>query len=209
MKIRFVDKVFDVTEESREIPFVISKIPDTNPSKKSGEIWNKLKRGSSGNVKRMSSLLEFRIDSMQPNSTIKPPISSRVEMELVILSASSSPKFESVICLSSFGLHEKVELWIVELFFFQYLKITPTTREAKIWEMKSKTPITALRNINIPTVPIIKRGPELFVKLSNLSHSSFVHNLLFLRSQAILAPIGYPLSIPIINAKAPCPRYIK
>lgn len=56
-----------------------------------------------------------------------------------------------------------------------------------------------------PTLPIINRGPELFVKLNNLSHSSFEQILFFLKLQAILAPTGYPLIIPIINANAPSP----
>ena len=58
----------------------------------------------------------------------------------------------------------------------------------------------------MPTVPIIKRGPELFVKLRSLSHSSLEQILLFLKLLAILAPIGYPLIIPIIKANAPSPR---
>ena len=55
------------------------------------------------------------------------------------------------------------------------------------------------------TLPIINRGPELVVKLNNLSHSSFEQILFFLKLQAILAPTGYPLIIPIINANAPSP----
>ena len=55
----------------------------------------------------------------------------------------------------------------------------------------------------------LKRGPELFVKLSNLSHSSFEQILFSLRFTAILAPTGYPLSHPIIIAKAPLPEILK
>ena len=57
----------------------------------------------------------------------------------------------------------------------------------------------------IPTVPIINKGPELFVKLSNLSHSAFEHIFLVLNSLAIFAPTGYPLISPIIKPKAPQP----
>lgn len=57
----------------------------------------------------------------------------------------------------------------------------------------------------IPTVPIINNGPELFVKLSKRSHSCFVKILFFLKFAAIVAPVGYPLITPIINAKLPSP----
>ena len=46
------------------------------------------------------------------------------------------------------------------------------------------------------------------MKLSNLSHSSLEQILFFLKFVAILAPTGYPLIIPIINAKAPSPRIL-
>lgn len=60
----------------------------------------------------------------------------------------------------------------------------------------------------MPTVPIIKRGPELFVKLRSLSHSSLEQTLFLRKLEAILAPTGYPLIIPIIKAKAPSPRIL-
>ena len=65
------------------------------------------------------------------------------------------------------------------------------------------------KNKLIPTVPIIKSGPELLVKASNLSPSSFVQIPFCLKFVTILAPIGYPLIIPIINAKAPSPGTLK
>lgn len=46
---------------------------------------------------------------------------------------------------------------------------------------------------------------ELFVKLSNLSHSSLGRIFFFLKSHAIFAPVGYPLINPIIKANAPSP----
>ena len=55
----------------------------------------------------------------------------------------------------------------------------------------------------------MKIGPELFVKLSILSHSSLEHMLFSLKLEAIFAPTGYPLIIPIINAKAPSPLMLK
>ena len=62
--------------------------------------------------------------------------------------------------------------------------------QAKIWVISNKRPIVVFPNILIPTVPTIKRGPELLVKLNNLSHSVFGQIFCFLNSQAILAPTG-------------------
>lgn len=56
--------------------------------------------------------------------------------------------------------------------------------------INNNMPIVELPNILIPTVPIINRGPELFVKLSNLSHSVLDKILFFLKLQAIFAPTG-------------------
>lgn len=44
----------------------------------------------------------------------------------------------------------------------------------------------------IPTVPIIKRGPELLVKVISLSASSLVQSPFFLKLVTIFAPTGYP-----------------
>jgi len=59
-----------------------------------------------------------------------------------------------------------------------------------MWVTKSNIPIEVLEKRVIPTVPIINKGPELFVKQSILSPSSFVHKLEFLKSVTILAPTG-------------------
>ena len=55
------------------------------------------------------------------------------------------------------------------------------------------------------TTPMINRGPELFVKLSNLSHSVSVQIERSLKSATIFAPTGYPLIVPIRRANAPSP----
>ena len=81
----------------------------------------------------------------------------------------------------------------------------PTQILAKICVIKRSRPIKVFPNMLIPTVPIINKGPELFVKLSNLSHSVFEHIFLVLNSLAIFAPTGYPLISPIIKPKAPQP----
>lgn len=71
--------------------------------------------------------------------------------------------------------------------------------------MNNKIPVRVSKNKLIPTVPIIKSGPELLVKAISLSPSSLVHMPFCLKLVTILAPIGYPLMIPIIKAKAPSP----
>ena len=77
--------------------------------------------------------------------------------------------------------------------------------QAKICVINNKRPMVEFPNILIPTVPTINKGPELFVKLSSLSHYSLEQILFSLKSQAILAPTGYPLIKPITNPKAPSP----
>ena len=61
----------------------------------------------------------------------------------------------------------------------------------------------------IPTVEIINNGPELLVKAINLSHSISEQIPSFLKSETILAPVGYPLIIPIIRAKEAAPGTLK
>lgn len=51
-------------------------------------------------------------------------------------------------------------------------------------------PIVVFPKREIPTVPIINNGPELFVKVSNLSPSSLVHIPCFLKFVTIFAPTG-------------------
>ena len=51
----------------------------------------------------------------------------------------------------------------------------------------------------------INNGPELLVNAINLSPSSLVQIFFSLKSTTILAPVGYPLIIPIIKAIAPSP----
>ena len=55
----------------------------------------------------------------------------------------------------------------------------------------------------------INKGPELLVKLSNLSHSEGVQIPFSLKSATIFAPIGYPLIIPIIKGYEPSPGTLK
>ena len=46
-----------------------------------------------------------------------------------------------------------------EVFFFQNLKIKPTVRQDKIWDISKRKPIVELPYIVTPIVPIIKSGP--------------------------------------------------
>ena len=122
--------------------------------------------------------------------TIKPPINKIVEILFVILSDNISPKlYKWTDCffwlLNKFLLDAKVEEVL-----FQDLNIIPTETQANKWVIKRRIPILVFLNIKIPTVPIINKGPELFVKLSSLSHSSFEQILFFLKFDAILAPTG-------------------
>ena len=58
-------------------------------------------------------------------------------------------------------------------------------------------------------MPIINKGPELFVKASILSASFCVHNLLEYKSDTILAPTGYPLISPITKGNEATPGKLK
>lgn len=70
-------------------------------------------------------------------------------------------------------------------------------------------PIVVLANMLMPTVDKINKGPELFVKLSNLSHSILEQILFSLKLVTIFAPKGYPLIKPIIKQNAPFPLMLK
>ena len=74
--------------------------------------------------------------------------------------------------------------------FFQNLKINPTVKLARIWVIKSKNPIRLFENIEIPTVPKINKGPELFVNASNLSLSTLFRYPFSFKFETIFAPVG-------------------
>lgn len=204
VKIIFIESFLHVIWEIELIPFVISKKPQIKGLIKEVSILRKLNNGEKHVAKTFIKPLDFKIEITLEKITTKPPISRIVEILLVILFANTSPKLEKVITCF-FWLNREVGEVVDEL-FFQNLKIIPTLIQDRICVMKSNRPIVVLPNIKMPTVPIIKRGPELFVKLSNLSHSSLEQISFFLKLEAILAPTGYPLIIPIIKAKAPSPR---
>ena len=62
--------------------------------------------------------------------------------------------------------------------------------EIKKIERWQKISEVAAKQSGRDIVPKINNGPELFVKVINLSASSFVHNELFLKFVTIFAPIG-------------------
>ena len=191
------------------IPFVISKKPVNRGSIKEGEICIKLKNG----VAMISIIcvipLDFKIDIIEEKMTTNPPIIKIDFILLTILSDKISPKLENEACVLFSVYVPEDEKYESDCFvFFQKRKIIPTVKEASKCVINSKTPIMVFRYNKIPTEPIMNKGPELLVKLKSLSHSSLVQICSFLKLVAILAPIGYPLIIPIINAKAPSPRIL-
>lgn len=199
-----IESFLQAIDDIELIPFVISKKPQTIGLIKEVSILIKLNKGERHVDKTFKIPLDFKIEITLEKITTKPPISRIVEILLVILSAKTSPKLEKETgCF--FSLNMELED-VVDEFFFQNLKIIPTLMQDRICVVKSNRPIVVLPNIKIPTVPIIKRGPELFVKLSNLSHSSLEQISFFLKFVAILAPTGYPLIIPMIKEKEPSPR---
>ena len=64
-------------------------------------------------------------------------------------------------------------------------------------------PYRGLRYIAVPTVPIIKRGPELLQNARSRSASGFDRFPALYKSFAQIAPKGNPLIIPSTNAAAP------
>lgn len=188
------------------IPLVISKNPVNSGSIKEGETCIKLKNGLA-----MISIicvipLDFKIEIIEEKMTTNPPISKIDFMLLIILSDKISPKLEKEAGVFVFAYVLEVEGCESQSFaFFQKRKIIPTDKEASKCVINSKRPIMVFRYSKIPTEPIMNKGPELLVKLKSLSHSSFVQIFSFLKLVAIFAPMGYPLIIPMIKAKAPSP----
>ena len=188
------------------IPFVISNNPVKKLEEKDELILKKSVIGENILFITFNNPLALKIEIILEKITTKPPIKIIVETLLVILSAKTSPKLEKQILFFKEIFSCCLEKDNLELeFFFQNLKTIPTLIQAKICVIKSKKPIVVFLNIRMPTVPIINKGPELLVKLRSLSHSSLLHILFILKLLAILAPIGYPLIIPIIKQKAPSP----
>ena len=85
----------------------------------------------------------------------------------------------------------------------------PTVRQDNICEIKKRIPITLSLNIEIPTVPNIKRGPELLVKAISLSLSSDDKYFLSFKSETILAPVGYPTDYTHYKRKTGYSWYIE
>ena len=72
-----------------------------------------------------------------------------------------------------------------------------------IWIIYSMTPYESFPYTATPTVPITNRGPALLQKASSRSASVFETLPLLYSCEAVTAPIGNPLIIPIIKAHAP------
>ena len=173
------------------IPFVISKKPVNSGSIKEGEICIKSKNGVATIPITCVIPLDFKIEIIEEKMTTNPPMTKMDFILLIILSDKISPKLENdaSVLFIVYALEEEEDKSVC-LFFFQKRKIMPTDKEASKWVINSKRPIIVFRYSKIPTEPIINKGPELLVKLSSLSHSSFVQICSFLKLVAILAPIG-------------------
>ena len=117
------------------------------------------------------------------NKTTNPPICKTVEIDFDMLVDKMFPKSdkELLICCDVFFetiYFVAVVLFLVVLQCLEIIpKIIPTVMLDSKCVKKSNIPILEFPNNKIPTVPIIKSGPELFVNASNLSASFFVQTL--------------------------------
>lgn len=75
--------------------------------------------------------------------------------------------------------------------------------------MYKNSPISAFFSMAVPTVPIIKSGPELLQKGRRRIASVRLINFFSYRSRQIFAPAGYPLKMPVIKQSAPPPLTLK
>ena len=120
-----------------------------------------------------------------------------------------SPKIPPKVFSSLFLFFTLYLFHFIFSFFLVNPNKTPTVIHANIWVISRIIPIVWFPNKLIPTVPIINKGPELLVKASILSPSSFVQSPFSLKWHTIFAPTGYPLIIPIKKAYAPSPGTLK
>lgn len=179
-------------DEIRDIPFVISNIPVRNGAMKQEGICKTSKIGTKILEITYNIELDWSIETITEKITINPPIIRIVDVAFVILELKASPRLESDSWFLDWLFLSLNTTELVDLAFpcFQNLNKKPTVKHAKMCVINNNMPIVELPNILIPTVPIINRGPELFVKLSNLSHSVLDKILFFLKLQAIFAPTG-------------------
>ena len=145
-----------------------------------------------------------KIEIITENRTTKPPIFKIVVIEFEILFIIIVPKLK-------LALLEEISVFTNKVFLlgFQNLNKNPIVREPKIWVKSKIIPIFELQKIEIPTVPKINKGPELFVNASKCSPSVLLIFLSILKLLTILAPVGYPLIVPIIIGKMASPDKLK
>jgi hypothetical protein len=191
VKIMFIEIALIFILAIEAIPFVISRNPVSRGEIKDVGIFIKLNNGIKILASKSTRWLALKIEIITENKTTNPPIIIIVEVAEVILSAIVPPRLEKVI-FEDLGetLFRLVALSQEFEVLFQNLKIKPTVRLARRCVINNRNPIVELPNMLIPTVPIMKSGPELFVKLSNLSHSALFNILFFLKFEAIFAPTG-------------------
>lgn len=176
-----------------ETPFVSSTIPAKIPLANDAGRFNLFNKGDTIRDSTSNILVLLRIEITTLNSMTNPPIIITVFMELIILFCKIAPRFPKLGAIFV-SLFEYLRSDMLSDFFlhFQNLNKIPTVKLAKICVKNNTSPIVVLPKRAIPTVPIIKSGPELFVKVISLSASSFVQMPFFLKFVTIFAPTGYP-----------------
>ena len=191
VSIIFIEICFNLIPDIKFIPFVTSKIPLNKAFAIEDGMLIFLQIGSKSNVIIWVKPLVFKMDSITENSTINPPIIKMVDVAEEIDEANISPIVEILTFWSLLSCTDVLYITLFELsLFLQNLNKKPTVKLPRRCDINSKSPIKELPNIVMPTLPNIKSGPELLVKLSNLSHSCFEQILFFLKLTAIFAPTG-------------------
>ena len=179
---------FWLISQTRRKPLVSSKIPEAIGVIKLLEMPNRWQKGVTIWFSSSKNWHSFKIERITLNSTTKPPITKMVCMAFKILLAKISPKFEKV---TEELVVDIIWEWIFSLsWYFQKRKKNPTKIQLNRWVRNSSIPIWVLPNRVIPTVPIINKGPELFVKARSRSASALVHRPSCLNFVTIFAPTG-------------------
>ena len=196
-RIILVESNFAGTFETANTPLVSSIKPEINGRENSVEIPNNFSKGEKI-VDKTSKILPF--DNMEintENKTTNPPIIIRVLLDSNIAVERISPRLENVANLFFWkSVVLEKELFVVKAIFSFLLnlesipKIMAILKAERIWVINNKNPMEVFEKREIPTVPIMKRGPELFVKQSMRSASSLVQTSLLRKSATIFAPIG-------------------
>ena len=173
-----------------QTPFVSSIRPITIPFMYLEGIPKVLKTGERKLEINSKQPLLFKIEITTEKSTTNPPIRNMVLIEFIMELAKTSPKFDNDILEGNLLEVSIKEVLLLFLLFFHHLNKIPTVIHAKICVISNKIPVLVSLKRPIPTVPIMNKGPELFVKAISLSASISEHKPCFLKSATIFAPTG-------------------